>query len=122
MKKSFLTLFLLLAIGVLSASACNIKFTLQGNQKNCHAGDTVTVNVELTLIHRSCSVAADQTKFKVDGAKVVSASKWKQTSATTYTRTVKMVVAKDNKKNVVLTATRTCDKEGGHGTFSLPKA
>lgn len=115
-------LVVLLSVGVLSANACDIKFSQKGNQKSCHAGDTVTVTVELTLIHRSCTVAPSQTKFKVDGAKVVKASEWKQTSPTTYVRTVKMVVLNDKKKNIALTATRTCDKDGGRGTFTLPKA
>lgn len=117
-------LFLLMACCVLTtviANACDFKFNVDGNRKSCRAGDVLDVTVELTLTHRVCNVAPAQTKFKIDGVKVLSASAWKQVSPTKYVRTVKMEVLADGKKNALLVATRTCDKEGGSGTFSLPK-
>ena len=39
-----------------------------------------------------------------------------------WTRKVKVKVLGDEKKKVTMTATRTCDKDGGTGTFSLEKA
>ncbi len=103
------------------ANACNFKFTTDNNAKNCHSGDVITINVTLTLTHRSCQVAAAQTKFKTDGFQVVSASNWEQENPTTFTRKVKVKVLDDKKNKITLTAVRTCDKEGGLGVFTLPK-
>lgn len=120
LRKMILTLTLLLSVFVAS-NACDFSFKVDGNKKSCHPGDVVEVTVELTLTHRICNVAPAQTKFKIDGVKVISASNWKQISANRYERTVKMEVLQDNKKNITLMATRTCDKEGGTGCFTMPK-
>lgn len=101
--------------------ACDFSFKVNGNKTSCQPGDVIEVTVELSLTHRVCNVAPAQTKFKIDGVKVLSASGWKQLSPTRYERTVKMQVLKDNKKKITLMATRTCTKEGGTGIFTLPK-
>lgn len=119
MKKLFLMTVIILTT-VVAVHACDFNFTVVGGQKNCKAGDVIEVQVELTLVHRSCSVAASATKFKTEGVKVLSASEWKQVSPTKFVRTVKMQVLPTAKNKITLIATRTCDKEGGYGTFSLP--
>ncbi len=116
----FLMLTLMISAFV-AANACDFDFKVNGNKKSCQPGDMIEVTVELTLTHRVCNVAPAQTKFKIDGVKVVSASDWKQISPTRYERTVKMQVLKDNKKKITLMATRTCNKEGGTGIFTMPK-
>ena len=103
------------------ANACDFTFRVNGNMKECHPGDIIEVTVELSLTHRVCNVAPSQTKFKIDGIKVLGASEWKQLSPTKYERVIKMEVLKDNKKNITLMATRTCTKEGGSGIFTMAK-
>lgn len=120
LKRFFVLLILSVAIGSW-ADACDFAFRVNGNKKECHAGDVIEVAVDLTLTHRVCNVAPAQTKFKIDGIKVLSASEWKQLSPTKYERIIKMQVLKDNKKNITLLATRTCSKEGGTGIFTMPK-
>ncbi len=120
MKKFFLMLSLAF-LYVASASACDFEFSTKDNKKSVKAGDEVIINVVLNLTHRTCKVAAKDTKFKFDGIQIISATEWKQESPLVYTRQIKVKVLVDNKKNIMLSATRTCDKEGGHGVFNLPK-
>jgi len=119
MKKLFLLAIFILT-SVTAVNACDFNFTVVGGQKSCKVGDVIEVQVELTLVHRSCSVAASATKFKTEGVKVISASDWKQVSPTKFVRTVKMKVIATDKKKITFIATRTCDKEGGTGVFTLP--
>jgi hypothetical protein len=119
-KRLFVLLTFVMSV-FMAANACDFSFSVNGNIKSCHPGDVMDVKVVLTLTHRICNVAASQTKFKIDGIKVLSASAWKQTSATTYERIVKIEVLNDGKKKVTLIASRSCDKEGGTGSFVMPK-
>jgi hypothetical protein len=121
MGKRLILMLTLFMSAFMAANACDFSFSVDGNKKSCRPGDVVEVTVVLTLTHRVCNVAPSQTKFKIDGVKVLSASNWKQVGATKFERTVKMEVLKDGKKKIMLVASRTCDKEGGLGTFSMPK-
>ncbi len=122
MKKRFLLVLILLMTGLMSAKACEFKFLAKGNPKECHVGDTITVTVELTLIHSNCSKASDGIKFKVEGGKVIDATSWMQAAPNKFYRTVKMVVMKDDKDKLKLTAFRGCENGGGNESFVLPKA
>lgn len=120
MKK--ITLFIiLLIVSTIQALACHFEFTPEGNKKTCKAGEEFVINVKLTLTHRNCAVAAAQTKFKTDGIDVVGATPWKEVNPGIWTRQVKVKVQKNDKNKVTLTATRTCDRDGGYGVFSLDK-
>lgn len=121
MIKKMILMMIFISSAFAAANACDFDFKVNDNKKSCRPGEVVEVTVELTLTHRVCNVAPSQTKFKIDGVKVVSASNWKQTSANKFVRTVKMEVLNDGKKKIALVATRTCDKEGGTGSFSMPK-
>jgi len=121
MQKRFVFLLMLFLSAFITANACDFNFKVNGNKKDCHPGDVFEVTVELTLTHRVCNVAPSLTKFKIDGFKVLSASEWKQVSPTKYERTLKIEVLNDNKKDITLIAVRTCNKEGGLGTFTMPK-
>lgn len=120
MKKLALLTIALFA-GFSSMLACDFEFSTDGNKKNCKAGDEFVITVKLTLTHRVCPVAPKDTKFKPDGLKVVGATEWKEVSTGVFTRQVKVQVLESKNKKVTLSATRTCDKEGGFGVFSLPK-
>ena len=119
-KRLFVWLIFLIS-AFSAANACDFSFKVNGNRTNCRPGDIIEVTVELNLTHRVCNVAPSQTKFKIDGLKVLSASPWQQVSPTKYQRTIKIEVLRDNKKSITLMAIRTCNKEGGSGVFSLPK-
>lgn len=115
-----LTLVLLaFTLTTLSALACHFEFTTEGNKKSTKIGEEFIVNVKLTLTHRTCTVTPAQTKFKTEGFDVVSATTWKEATPGVWTRQVKIKVKADAKKKITMTATRTCDKEGGLGVFSL---
>ena len=115
----FLLIFVFSAF--VAANACDFTFKVNGNKKDCRPGDVMEVTVELNLTHRVCNVAPSQTKFKIDGFKVLGASNWKQLSPTKYERIIKIEVLKDTKNKITLLATRTCSKEGGSGMFTMPK-
>jgi NosR/NirI family nitrous oxide reductase transcriptional regulator len=121
MQKRLFLVLLIVFSAFATAQACDFNFKVNGNKKDCKPGDVIEITVELALTHRVCNVAPAETKFKVDGMKVLSASQWKQTSPTRYERTVTAQVLNDNKKRITLMAVRTCTKEGGTGTFTLPK-
>jgi hypothetical protein len=107
------------SIATLSALACNFEFTTDGNKKSCKPGEEFVINIKLTLTHRTCTVAPALTKFKTDGFDVLAATTWKEATPGVWTRQVKVKVKPDAKKKMTLTATRTCDKEGGLGVYSL---
>ena len=110
---------LVFSMATLSALACNFVFTTDGNKKSCKPGEEFVINVKLTLTHRTCTTAPTQTKFKTDGFDVLAATTWKEITPGVWTRQVKVKVKADATKKMTLTATRTCDKEGGLGTYSL---
>ena len=110
---------LIFSIATLSALACNFVFTTEGNKKSCKPGEEFVINVKLTLTHRTCIVAPAQTKFKTEGFDVLAATTWKEATPGVWTRQVKVKVKADATKKITLTATRTCEKEGGLGTYSL---
>lgn len=110
---------LVFSLTTLSALACHFEFTTDGNKKACKTSEEFIINVKLTLTHRTCTVTPAQTKFKTEGFDVVSATTWKEATPGVWTRQVKVKVKADAKKKITLTATRTCDKEGGLGTYSL---
>lgn len=119
MIRKIALLVLVLSVATLSAMACNFEFTTEGNKKTCKPGEEFVVNVKLTLTHRTCVVAPAQTKFKTEGFDVVAATTWKEATPGIWTRQIKIKIKADDKKKITLTATRTCEKEGGLGTYSL---
>jgi len=120
MKKSlFITLFLF--IGIMTCLACDFKFSTEGDKKICKTGEVFVIDVKLTLTHRACTITPAQTKFKQEGIEVLGATKWKETSPGIWTRQIKVKVLNDKLKKITLSATRTCDKEGGYGIYSLDK-
>jgi hypothetical protein len=119
MKK--LVLFVVLLMASLSIFACDFEFSMPDAKKSCKAGDELVLNVKLILNHRNCPIAIKDTKFKMDGVSMVAATDWKEVSPGVFTRQLKMKVNADNKQKISLSATRTCEKEGGYGIFTLPK-
>jgi len=104
------------------ASACDINFdVIKGSKKKYEPGDVIITKVTVLLTHRNCPVALDETKFKYKGLKVLGATKWRAASSTTYERRLKIKILgnEEEKDKVYISATRTCDKEGGFGSLKL---
>jgi len=118
MKRFFLSVSVLFLSFVL-ANACDFEFSTKDKKTSAKPGEELIINVKLSLTHRGCKVAAKDTKFKYEGIKILGATDWKQESPMVYTRQIKAVVLPSTQKKAVLTASRTCDKEGGLGVFSL---
>lgn len=120
--KNILLSFLFISIAASATYACDFKFSVLGNKKEVYqVGDTLTIHVEYVLTHRVCKILPKDTKFKFDGIKITGATEWTEATAGTFTRNVKALVIDDKKDKFMLTATRTCDKEGGHGVFTVSK-
>jgi len=120
MNKFLLVIFLFF-VGVLTSMACDFEFSTKEDKKSCKTGEEFIIDVKLTLTHRTCVVTPDQTKFKPEGIQVLGATKWKESTPGVWSRQIKVKVLNDSKKKITLSATRTCDKEGGYGIYSLNK-
>ncbi len=109
-----------LAITPLQVNACEIDFEIIKGKKEVYSvGDTIIVKTRVALTHRSCPIALKKTKFKLNGMKVLGATKWKKLSSMDYVRKLKILITgtKDNK--VTLNAIRECEKDGGFGSLKL---
>jgi hypothetical protein len=122
MKKSII--LLIFAFGAfINLMACDITFTIVGDKKDTYKiGDEIVIEVQVKLIHRQCAVAMKDTKFTYEGLKIEGATEWTEKQAGVYIRKIKTKLITDNLKEVKLTATRKCNKDGGYGVFTIKKA
>lgn len=121
MKRFSLSVLFALA-SIFSVLACRFDLSPEEkDKKTCRSGETFVINVRLTTIHRNCHTAPEKTKFKTDGLKVLGVTHWKETNTGTWTRKIKVKVLNDPKKKATLSASRSCDKEGGYGILTLDK-
>jgi hypothetical protein len=115
-----LSIFLITIFSTQQAKACEIKFDIvQGEKSTYNQGDTIVMIVKVSLTHRSCPVALKKTEFKMNGLKVIGATEWKQLSAMEYERKLKSIVLSNKDGKIVISAIRTCDKDGGFGSLEL---
>lgn len=117
---AILSMFLFTGFATQQAKACDIEFEItQGEKDTYEEGDILVIKVKVTLTHRTCPEAIKKTKFEMNGLEVIGATEWKQTSAMEYERKLKVKVLSNKDGKVVITAIRTCDKDGGFGTLEL---
>lgn len=103
-----------------SSLACDIKITVPNNAKAVYSvDDEVVFKVSIFLPHRNCPVKIDQTKYKIDGLKVLGASQWKNVSNGLYERFIKVKLLPTDKGESSLHVQRVCEKEGGYGYITL---
>jgi len=115
-----LSVFLLSGFVTQQAKACNIEFEIVEGKKDIYSqGDILVLKVVVTLTHKSCPEAIKKTEFKMNGLEVIGTTEWKQTSAMEYERKLKVKVLSNKDGKVVITAIRTCDKDGGFGSLEL---
>ena len=102
------------------ARACDIIVTVEGVQKEKYkAGDIVVVKITVILKHRSCDVSLDETDIRVSGSQITGATKWVNTTGRTWERKLKIKIGSDAEGKAVITAVRTCEKDGGKGSLTL---
>ena len=102
------------------ALACEIDFEiLKGEKVSYQTGDQIMVLVKVVLTHRACPEALNKTKFKLQGLKVLKSTPWKEITTTEHHRKLIIKVTDDSLEKLVLTAIRTCDKDGGFGSLTL---
>ena len=113
--------FLFVTISPKTANACDIEIEVVKGKKDVYqVGDTLIILVKVALTHRSCPVKMRETKFKMNGIKVIKSTPWKQKSANDWERKLMVVVTKKPKNGKLnLTAIRECEKDGGFGSIKL---
>ncbi len=118
-----IVVFLVIAAGMFSyssASACEIEWSvIKGQKKSYQPGDELVIQVNVFLTHRNCPESLKKTDLKTDGIKIKQATKWSEKSAGTWVRKFKVTIEDNGKGEVQISATRTCDKEGGFGVLKL---
>lgn len=123
MKKKYLKFVVTLLVSllfVMPASACEFKFKVSTGEKETYAiGDEVVVVVTVVYTHRVCPEGINATKFKFTGVKALGATKWKEISEGKYERKLKLQVTESKKNKHVLSAVRSCDKDGGAGGITI---
>jgi hypothetical protein len=121
MKEIFL-LFGIVFLFTVQAFACDIKFNLVSGKKDAYKdGDIVTVEVQVRFSHRNCPESIKNSKFSLEGLEIKGATEWKEVSTSYYTRQLQIKVTNNAKNSIKLGVTRTCNKEGGYGVFTLQK-
>jgi len=120
---NFITIVTVLLLVLFSGSllsACEIYFKVVGEEKETYEiGDEIVVLLEVKFTHRVCPEGIEHTDFATDGIDITAATKWKEPSLNVWQRKLKLRVEGNEKGNLMLSATRTCDKEGGFGTIDF---
>lgn len=114
----FVATLLYLSVGF--ASACEITFAVDGVKKaKYEIGDVVVIKVTIELTHNNCNVTLKDTKIQGSGIEILGATEWKNPSGSKWERKVKIKLTSNKEGKATLTAKRTCEKDGGWGTFTL---
>lgn len=117
--KTFFTALFCFGLPLFSA-ACDITCTVEGAQKTKYqSGDIVIIKITVDRVHRNCQVDIDETKITVSGMEIEAATKWVNTTGRIWERKVKVRITSNKKDNAVITAKRSCKKDGGSGTLAL---
>lgn len=125
MKRPLMRLFLIIVftlINIVIVEACKIEYTIIDKKETLYkVNDELIIEIKIVLTHRVCPVSLKETKFKYQGIEIVGATAWKQISAMEYTRKIKIKIVEDKKNRCQITASRTCDHEGGLGTIIIQR-
>lgn len=102
------------------ANACEIIVSVDGSKKETYKpGDVVVVKITVILQHRNCEVDINETDIKVSGSQIAGVTKWVNTGGKTWERKIKVKIIADKTNRAVITAERTCNKDGGKGSLTL---
>ncbi len=129
MKRGAILIALFWAMALTSnhALACDFKFKVSSGEKDKYSmGDEMVVLVTMHLTHRNCPEGLETTKFEFSGLKVLGATKWQENEAEpdVFQRKFKLQVVASDDNKYLMSAKRTCSKEGGSGSirFTLSPA
>ena len=122
-NKNLIFLGFLLLFSTNYTSACEIEIKVDGEQKEEYKiGDEIVIHVRVEFTHRVCPEGIKKTKFDTKGFKILKGTPWKETSTGVWERKLKVQVTKSKKGKLLLSATRTCEKDGGFGEITLHAA
>jgi hypothetical protein len=122
MKQFLGVLFVAFAVFIFenTVNACDIEFKIISETKPVyHPDDIVVLKVTVVLTHRNCPEGIQATKFDGRGIEILKATKWLETSPGIWERKMQTKITATGNGQAKLSATRTCDKEGGYGEIFL---
>ena len=73
-------------------------------------GDVIVLEVTWKQKHRGCDVDISETKFNVDGFKIISNPKWETIDRDSYSKKLKLKVIDNKKSTSSIIFTRNCDR------------
>ncbi|MCD6161075.1 MAG: hypothetical protein J7K40_01505 [candidate division Zixibacteria bacterium] len=110
----------LLFVNINQIYACDIKFSVQGEQKELYeVGDEVILTLIVKYTHRVCPEGIDKTQYETNGIKILQGTKWKEFKPGLWGRKLKVEVTGNKEGKISVAAIRTCEKEGGFGSITL---
>lgn len=117
-RAALVAALLYLSIGF--ASACEISFAVDGTEKaKYEIGDVVVIKVTIELTHNNCPVNLKDTKIQGSGIEILGATEWKNPNGSKWERKIKVKITSNKEGKATITAKRTCEKDGGWGTYTL---
>lgn len=120
LKTVVITVAILLFATINQIQACDIKFTVQGEQKEIYEiGDEIILTLLVKYTHRVCPEGIKNTQFETQGVKILQGTKWKEFKPGLWGRKLKIEITGNEDGKVTVSAIRTCEKEGGFGSITL---
>lgn len=103
--------------------SCDIYFSVLNNKKaEYKAGEELVLKVKIHNTHRVCPEDINKVKFEENGIKILSATRWSESSSGVFERKLKLKIENSKSNQATMRVIRTCDKEGGRKTFSVKVA
>ena len=84
-------------------------------------GEEYVLVVRFETTHGNCGIAVENTKFKLDGVKVVKASDWEDQGNEVYIRKLNIKITDNKKDTSSLMVVRECGRGGALASFILKK-
>jgi hypothetical protein len=107
-------------VQTLPALACEIEVKPRGEAKDVYTpDDQIIFEITVILTHRNCPEGIVNTKYKGEGLELLGATKWKEVKPGVFVQLIKAQVADSIKGEAILHAGRSCNKEGGYGSYKV---
>lgn len=118
--KTIVSIVLIMLLFQAPVNACEVSISVEGTTKEKYkAGEVVVLKITVVLKHRNCDVDIKETAITVSGCQITAATDWVNTSGKTWERKIRIKIADHKTGKIVVTAERTCDRDGGKGTITL---
>ena len=120
MVKKIVFLILLMLSTAFVSMACEINFKIDGQEKAKYdIGDIVVLKITVEFTHNACPVALKETKIQANGMDILGATEWKNVSGNIWERKIKVKITSNKEGKAIISARRSCEKDGGTGTLTL---